>query len=230
MKIEKRYKQFTDYATHCREPFFEIAKKYMIDKEFILDIGAGAGAFADYIGRKDIYLVDGNRASCVELEKRYKNVLHCRLPDTFSYTNHSFDAIHCSHLIEHLSPAQVYSFLQEIDRILRPGGFLIISAPLLNAGFYNDFSHVKPYNPAVFLKYLTRRDSTNTTRSLIGGKYDKIELVWRHTFTQMELPIWGRGTKPTLLNKFLFVLHLLCKRLGFGKYERSGFTLVLRKE
>ncbi|MBT3538554.1 class I SAM-dependent methyltransferase [Candidatus Parcubacteria bacterium] len=226
--FKKRYSDFRTYATFNRKPFFDIAKKYCEEDKKILDIGAGDGAFADYVDKKDIYLLDGNEMSCEKLREKYKNVFNHKIPKVFDFSNNFFDVIHCSHVIEHLEYSDAYEFIKELDRILKPGGILIISAPLMYTGFYNDFSHIKPYNPAVLLKYLVNGISDSSTSTIISSSYKKENLVYRHTFTQ-DIPIKSFGNKDSLLNKMFYLLHLIKLRLGFGIYEKSGFTLVLKK-
>ena len=229
-RLNNKYAAFKKYASYDREPFFEIAKKYTIGREKLLDIGPGVGAFADSLGRDDICLVEGNPKSVAKLKARYQNVVHARMPERLPFDDSSFDFVHCSHIIEHLPHSDTYLMLHEIDRLLRGGGVLVISGPTLYDGFYNDFSHVKPYNPAVFIKYLVRGDDRAATRSMVSGNYEQLELVWRHTFTQMNVPVWGRKERPSLFNKLLYGTHLWLRKFGFGHYERSGFTLVLRKK
>jgi ubiquinone/menaquinone biosynthesis C-methylase UbiE len=40
-----------------------------------------------------------------------------------------FDAIHCSHALEHLVPHEVALALSEFRRVLKPGGFAIVFVP-----------------------------------------------------------------------------------------------------
>ena len=83
--FKKRYSDFRTYATFNRKPFFDIAKKYCEEDKKILDIGAGDGAFADYVDKKDIYLLDGNEMSCEKLREKYKNVCNHKIPKVFYF-------------------------------------------------------------------------------------------------------------------------------------------------
>ena len=69
------------YATHRREPFFELAKDYINDASKVLDIGSGNGAFSEYCNRNDFYLFDGNLQTIDFLKERFKNVKHGILPN-----------------------------------------------------------------------------------------------------------------------------------------------------
>jgi hypothetical protein len=52
-----------------------------------------------------------------------------------------------SHVIEHLQPDQLLSFLDSYLNLLKLNGYLVICTPLLSSHFYNDFDHIKPYQP-----------------------------------------------------------------------------------
>lgn len=42
-----------------------------------------------------------------------------------------FDIAYCSHVLEHMPPHDIHQALQELHRVLRPGGFLIAVVPNL---------------------------------------------------------------------------------------------------
>ena len=41
----------------------------------------------------------------------------------------TFDAIHCSHALEHLMPHEVDQAIKEFHRVLNPGGFAVVFVP-----------------------------------------------------------------------------------------------------
>ena len=117
-------KQSTEFATHKREVFFGIAKTWFHGFEKILDIGSGSGAFINFIGRNDIYSLDGNIVTVKKLKKVNSNVVHSILPN-IPFSNDSFDGIHISHILEHLYHKDVYMILKEVDRVLKKNGVFI---------------------------------------------------------------------------------------------------------
>lgn len=80
------------------------------------------------------------------------------------------DACHCSHLIEHVAPPEIY--IQEWYRVLKPGGHMILFVP--HAYLYerrltvppSRFSseHLKAYSPASLLGLIERSLEPNTYR------------------------------------------------------------------
>lgn len=214
------------YATHKRGPFFEIASKYINAESKVLDIGAGIGNFAKFHDRNDFYLFDGNKETVDLLNETYQNVFLGRLPE-LPFENNFFDVIHCSHVVEHLEPEVFYSTLKEMDRCLKKGGCLVISAPLMWDGFYDDLSHVRPYPPAIFKNYLCASGQVNRTRSYISTEYNFLEEVYRYKkdIFFKELRALSGGFFLKVFLKFID----LFKAIGLKKYQRTGYTIVLKK-
>lgn len=82
-------------------------------------------------------IVDSNRSagfSCVTVTELARNT-------------EKFDLLLMAHVIEHLSPAELVIFLDGYLDRLRPGGHLIIATPLASSNFYDDFDHIRPYQP-----------------------------------------------------------------------------------
>lgn len=220
----KKNKMDERYITMSREPFYEIAKKYIRKDDVVLDAGCGNADFAKYLNRNDIYMLDGNSETVGRLKEEYINVFHSDAT-SLPFENSFFDVIHTSHLIEHLFPENLYKFMKECDRCLNKDGHLIISAPVMWPHFYDDLSHVKPYNEAVFKRYFLRKNNEESTNSLIGG-YEMIESVCRYYLLEDEELC--SDTKAGLL--FLWVIKKIKEVLNIKMLGKNGFTLVLKKK
>lgn len=225
MNFFQHRKQHEYYSTYDRQPFFDLVKPYTDDKSIIVEIGPGTDSFAKTIGREDIYLLEGNEESYKKLKQTYRNSCLYQAPDSLPFRVSSVDFIHLSHMIEHLSPSEVYTLLMEIDRVLARGGIIAISTPSLHDNFYNDLSHMKPYNPAVFLKYLVWGDPTGTTRPVVSGQYKQSLLVYRYAFQAL----------PNIRSHFVILdlcasfLNYALGKLRVGVYKKTGYTLILTK-
>jgi len=214
------------YRTHNREPFFEIARSIIPANGLVLDVGGGDGSFARFCGLSNLFILEGNPESAEKLKAAFSNAVYGRLPK-LPFEDRFFDVIHMSHVIEHLQPQEVYDTLVEFGRCCKPGGALVISAPLLWEGFYNDLSHVKPYTPHIFKKYLCDYQENNFTRPKISNTYKVERLVYRYK-VKNENAIF----QPSK-NKFYNKLKSLFQRFYFSTfqfYEKSGYTIVLRKK
>ncbi|MDT0688341.1 class I SAM-dependent methyltransferase [Salegentibacter sp. F188] len=215
----------TEFVTFSREPFFEIARELIQPGDKVLDIGAGEGDFADYCQKKDIYLYDGNPESVALLKEKHKNTFYGKLP-LLPFEKDFFDLIHLSHVIEHLQPEDAYKTLEEMGRCCKPGGKIVISTPLFWDGFYDDLSHIKPYNPLVIEKYLGGAKKKNLTRTEITDQFKLLRLEYRY---RENFPEWDLY-KSSQLIKYLLKLITFLRRKFYKKYSRTGYTIVLEKQ
>lgn len=187
--------------------------EYFINTKKILDLGCGEGAFIS-LDPKRIVGVDNNKKSILSCKKKKLNVILTsvtRLP----FKKGSVDGVRCSHLIEHLYPSDAHKMLSEISRVLKKGGVFVLSTPIFWEGFYNDFTHVKPYNPESIIKYLVTQGQEKTLLD-INGKFKKIDFYWR--YRPINLP-WNIG---------YLISNYLCQ-YGFHSLSRDAYTLVLKK-
>lgn len=171
-------------------------------------------------------MLDGSKAAVETLKQQFPNCSYGKITE-LPYEDNFFDLIHSSHVVEHLAPQELYDFLKDADRCLRPGGYLIISAPLFWTEFYDDLSHLKPYNPKLFSKYLSWGTEFCCTRPLISKNYKVVEKVSRYNmlpYDELEVFIHSE-----VINSCLQLFRKIKHKLGFRRIEISGFSIVLKK-
>lgn len=116
----------------------------------ILDYGCGTGRFLDlfYHLGMDATGVDINPAY---VHKAIENGHSATVPESFFISqNKYYDIIFLSHLIEHLSPGELYDLIPKLCQRLSPTGRLIVLSPTHGERFYHDFTHIRPYLPQSF--------------------------------------------------------------------------------
>jgi SAM-dependent methyltransferase len=220
-----------NYSTMDRRPFYELAVPFLPKNKdrIIVDIGAGEGGFAkhlDLCGKyPNTYLLDGNIKTVQNLEGKCVRAMLYRAPEKLPFEDSSVGFIHCSHLVEHLSPSELYTFLKEINRVLIDEGRLIISAPMLWDCFYCDLSHVKPYYPSVFINYLCGETKQRSAEH-ISQDFTVQKLVYRYAV----IDVGDMGAKNMVVDFVIQALKKAVQKTGFRKYQKNGFTLVLEKK
>lgn len=213
------------YFTHKREPFFEIAKERIKKGDTILDVGSGNGSFAEYCQDNNMFLFEGNNESVKFLKSKFSNVYQGRLPK-LPFKDDFFNVIHMSHVIEHLNSEEVYETLKELDRCCKPNGYIIISAPLMWDGFYDDLSHIRPYTPQLLIRYMCNASNKNFSRPKISSNYTNEKLQYRY---KLNNGLLFKPSKDKLFAKAFFKLKTYIENNFLKTYSKTGFTLVLKK-
>lgn len=203
-KFNKNYQD--EYLINRELSYFTQCKK-------ILDIGCGHGNFI-MLDPKRIVGIDANRDTVKECKKKSLQVFHAKATE-IPFTDESFDGIHCAHVIEHLYPNEAHAMLLEVGRVLKKGGIFVLSTPLLWEGFYNDFTHIKPYNPESIIRYLCQ-EGKQKTYSSIPYQFSIVQLYWRYR----PLPL--KGKIGYLIANYLYQFNV-------HHYKKDAYTLVLRK-
>lgn len=203
-KFSKNYQ--LEYLLKRELAYFKKAKK-------ILDLGCGEGEFIN-LDPKRIIGVDSNRKSILSCKSKKLRVVvgkATKLP----FKNNSFDGVHCAHVIEHLYPKDAYKMLSEIGRVLKKNGIFVLSTPILWEGFYNDFTHIKPYNPKSIIRYLVHSGEQKSLAD-VDSKFKVINLYWRFR------PLPYLGKIGYLFSNYLY-------QYGVHSFRKDAYTLVLHK-
>jgi SAM-dependent methyltransferase len=124
----------------------------------VLDVGCGRGRILRELARlgHDALGVEVNPA--LVAQNRAAG-LQCMEPAEWERDGRLCDVIIMAHIIEHFTPSDLLAFLDGYLARLKPGGHLLIATPLMNDQFYDDFDHVKPYQPVGFMMVFGGEDA-----------------------------------------------------------------------
>ncbi len=233
-KLKAWRQQFTErqqYTKGGRTPFFKLAGQFLPRNQeaIVLDIGAGEGEFANLLNLgeryKNFLALDANSDTVKILSKKFNAKLYT-VPELMPFADQTVDYIHCSHLIEHLYPNDLYKFFKEINRVLKPGGVLVVSTPLIWPRFYDDLSHVRPYNPQVFTNYFCQ-SSQDRTNQAVASNFKIIKLAYRYRVMPSDA---GWGSRFFIIDLIVRLLKAFWSKIGFRYYLKNGYTIVLKKD
>jgi glycosyltransferase involved in cell wall biosynthesis/SAM-dependent methyltransferase len=105
--------------------------------------------------------------------------------DLYPYPAESFDTILCCELIEHLF-ADPMHMMTEINRILKPGGHLLLTTP--NLGSRRAISGIlQGHHPAFFPAYIRPRDKEDETGARHNREYVPMEIQHLLTGSGFEI-------------------------------------------
>jgi len=186
----------------------------------VLDVGCGYGRYLKLL-QDTGYDVLGVEENEDIVSDNHKHGLNCMSVKEFSQTDAKFDLILMSHIIEHFSPEGLKDFMDDYLDRLKVGGHLIIATPLMSQYFYDDFDHVKPYQPIGIMMVFGSDDAQVQYYSR-----NKLELkdIWFrksfYRFSHVRLRYKGGGAAVRLYQVF----HLLSASLLYLSRGRIGKT------
>ena len=186
-----------------------------------LEVGSGLGRFPDVV--KNQFDTD---ITCLELSKnlakttRDKGFLTIDRDICDSGINdNSFDIVHCSHVIEHFSYPRIIKVLDELLRVVKTNGYVIIRSPLMNNKFFNDIDHIKPYPPEAIYNYY------NAVQQQSKGQFFVKEISrW---YRKKPVEFIGNSEKIKFINS---LLRLSWVNFKFPFVAKTGYILILQKK
>ncbi len=227
MKLNFLYlkQKFVDEASNQEDkPIIDFLEKLENSKTWkYLEVGSGLGRFALKI-HKNYKNID---IECVEinpdLAKGTSDLgLKTIIADVISlpYPSESFDIVHCSHVIEHFKYPEISQVLDQLHRITKPGGYIIIRSPLMHPDFYLDIDHVRPYPPETILNYFKNRQQQK-----VGKGNLKVVTCW---YRKQNYKIFNNCNSN--IKYFInMVLAFLWTYIKFPFSKKNGYILIVQK-
>ncbi len=128
-------------------------KAYVVAKDYVagdvLEVGCGEGrGISELIGKaKSFTAVDKIVPVIDDLKKKYPSgkFLSMNIPPLSALTSDAFDVVVTFQVIEHIK--NDYLFLQEINRVLKPGGIALITTPNRKMSLSRNPWHIREYLP-----------------------------------------------------------------------------------
>ena len=138
----------------------------------VLDLGCGTGELiierVSAVNKPEIYAVEIDRIHFKEIKKLGIKVIITDLEKGLPYKNNYFDIISANQIIEHL--VNVDYFMEEIHRVLKPNGYVILSTENLSS-WHNLFALFLGWQ--AFSQHISTKKNIGNPLKLnmaIGGK------------------------------------------------------------
>ena len=98
----------------------------------------------------DVGCGDAKQAGCVGMDRRARagvDVVHDAEVLPWPFPTNTFTRIIMSHLMEHLNPKLHVEIVDEVWRVMKEGGVLMLAMPYPGSfGHWQDPTHIKPWN------------------------------------------------------------------------------------
>jgi SAM-dependent methyltransferase len=152
----------------------------------LLDVGCNVGAWlSDCAGRYPSARLAGVEINPTALTVAKENVPTAELyhagAEKLPFPDESFEFVTCMEVLEHLPADLRPAAFREMQRVLRPGGRLILTVP--HAGWFAwlDSNNMRLQFPRLF-RWLVRTGKRDAGYAAVGQKVE-----WHHHFTVPEL-------------------------------------------
>ena len=146
----------------------------------LLDLGCHDGAWtlrvAERMGTKRVLGVEYSEAACEAARGRGVDARVGDLNASFPFGDASVDAVHSNQVIEHLHDTD--RFLDEVRRVLRPGGYAVISTENL-ASWTNVWPLFLGWQPFSLTNVSRARGGIGNPLALHAGEHTR-EASWGH--------------------------------------------------
>jgi O-antigen chain-terminating methyltransferase len=184
LDFEYRYRGTPSQVLKSLHPYAQLISEKVdsLDAK-ALDLGCGRGEMVQFLQKKG-FDATGVDLNALAVEEAAAQNLDAVQADALEYLQgmegDSVSLVSALHLVEHLPHADLLELLQQILRVLAPGGMILLETPnprnlLVGSGeFYRDFTHNRPIFPdtlgfildyfgyaEVQVYYFTASDTTN---------------------------------------------------------------------
>jgi SAM-dependent methyltransferase len=145
-----------------------------------LDVGCDNGVFttqiAERIGTKSISGIEITQEGAKQAISKGIKVYPTDLNQTFPIADNSFDIVTANMVIEHLYEPD--SFLREVCRVLKPGGYALVSSDNL-ASWHNIFALLFGWHPFSLANTSDRKQGLGNPLAIHRGENAALN-SWRH--------------------------------------------------
>jgi len=212
-------KIFSQAGEECAAAIFSLLEPRF--NSVLLDCGCGDGEFTLQIkekleGCKEVHGIEIVEECWKEAEKKGIIVYHDDLNSALSLEDESIDIVFSNQVIEHLHDTD--QFIAEIYRVLKPGGYVVISTENLSS-WHNIFALIIGWQPFSLSNISLLQPAVGNLFGLHRKEKNNLLSAGTPKLMQHTRVFAPRGLKEIFeIHRFKFE-----KLLGAGYYPLSGF-------
>jgi 2-polyprenyl-3-methyl-5-hydroxy-6-metoxy-1,4-benzoquinol methylase len=209
-----------------------LLKAYVVAAEYVtgnvLEVGCGEGRGLDLVIKKtsSFTAVDKIEEALIELRRKFPsgNFIQMNLPPFEGIPDNVFDCVISFQVIEHIK--QDALFLQEIQRVLRPGGRAFISTPNRRFSLSRNPWHIREYLPTELAALATPIFSGVEMKGIAGNQ--KVKQYYEDNRKSVErLMRWDvLDLQHRLPSWILKIPYEFMNRLNRNYQRKSAHDLV----
>ena len=196
-----RIGEFMASGRRCYEPILVALTRYSalpVEQLRILDFGAGAGRTLQYFQKEyptlEIFASDINSSAMAYLNRSWPRVrAETNLYEPpLNYNSGYFDAVYSVSIWSHLPPSLQQPWLDEIRRVVKPGGLALITtlgdfAIRAHRGSNAHISSGVEYNEYPFLKLTDALPGVTGSYGVTYLSTEHVRRVWGETWDILDL-------------------------------------------
>ena len=214
--LPARLRRIYSFNQYERDRWVAMQATQVLPGSRVLDVGAGSCPYRALFAHCEYKTHDFARLEADQFlgQKGYGAIDYVSDIVSIPVPTASFDVILCTEVLEHVP--EPISAIQELARILRPGGRLLLTAPLGSGLHQEPYHFYGGYTPHWYNKFLVEAGFKDVTIEPNGGFFEHYgQESWR--FASMLAP-W-RGTGHLIWLPF-WILSLpwfmvICPLLGY---------------
>jgi len=218
---------------------YEIARQYITNMDYVLEIGAGTGEFYNKINCKNYTGLELNNSAVKIAKSKGINLINCNVEDYCKNDKNKYDVVCSFQVLEHISC--INTFLNAQIKCLKKGGKLIVSIPSKDSFLSfatNDILNMPPHHISrwsdetiIYLAKLFKLKLISITHEPLQKIHEKWFLLTFITHVIYEL--LGLDEKiidTSIIRKFINkIVNIILKRVPSGAamgFFPRGHTVV----
>tara|TARA_B100001057_G_scaffold325766_1_gene325944 strand:- start:8215 stop:8955 length:741 start_codon:yes stop_codon:yes gene_type:complete len=224
-KVKGRFENiFYKAIYNSNEDFFDFLKINSKNSE-ILDYGCGIGASMNkviYFNPKKVTGIDISEISIQKAKDKIKSSSNVELVvdncEKTKFNNNTFDIVYGTGILHHLD---IKLCLEEIQRILKPGGRLLFIEPLGTNPIINLYRKLTPNS-----RSRDEHPLVNDDFNIIQNKFRKLQVKYYGFLTLIFFPLYGSPKNSAIFSMLKNIDQYLFKIKFFRKLAWSVLIIA----